>query len=246
MNLILNKKHELIADIILEEKETMLHLFVENPKEGIYFYRVKPGRTITQFTQIKEGHYSAKIAVNKELAEAINPMLDIIIISGETTLYSNAVPLVVDKSLIKLCTEYIENEHIYQLQKEIAILRKEIKQLTSGLATPELPALDKALLKKGMVYGVIDGNGNCGFTFIFNDSITTINGKKAVSKEMVLSSKDIKLQGTSQTIDDAVKGVLEACQSQSKRSSAMSEVIKIMNKDLTEIKLKLNEFLEEA
>lgn len=170
----------------------------------------------------------------------------IIMWNGNESKYTNSVPITIDKTSLQMSTinKSSKDIQIAELTKDIAELKKLIKTTLSGLVIKTLPEFDKKLLRKGMVLTCINDSGAVAFSQPFSDNITSINGKRAINKELEINARDINMD-TGKSINNAIVSLTKAVEELSKNLANVSAIVSAHTTDIANIKTLLLDYTGE-
>lgn len=159
------------------------------------------------------------------------------VFNGEEFVYGEPSALRVNQK--KISSKIRNKDEIKSLAHRIAEFERQLLIHTKQLVQPELPPLNKDIVKKGMVLTIIDDDGRSAFMFPFYDIIKEVNGIKAENQRLLLRAEDIPIGSTN--LDATMKKFLAWQEESTKNYNKLIETLSTLIGDFSKLK---SEFID--
>ena len=200
---------------------------------------------ITKVIQfIRQGDsYKARLILLEEDIPYINDnILYLNLIDNSLVKKTDKIKLIFDSPTVQLNVKRKISKEIQELTMKIKDLENQISNLTKNHRLMGLKLPDLSYIKKGMIPVAADDKGNFIAAYPFEDSINKINGLDSVSREILITAKDIPFDET-RSIADVMIALGLAINQVNLSVETLATLQQDLLAKLTEVELKLDEHL---
>lgn len=201
---------------------------------------------VIRFLSYGNNIFKAKLNLDNQIKQYL-PTSNFKLLVFDTGNYkqSNYIKLNFDLEKITFAANKSNADEIKGLYLKIAELESKLKHIVNGHILDSISINNKDYIKAGMILQALDDNGNFIATYPFADIVKEINGQKAVNSSIILDASMIQYN-QNKDIFTAISDVIKALQAINITVKSQSEVIKQLQDNINDVKIKLEKHLNDG
>lgn len=234
----LDKNNILTGSVFFKEQNNLVKIAMDIDNPCIYMANIyMDGKKIftKQLTKSSTQIYSVIIPYLKEfLEDEVDISISVTSQFNQEVSESNRVNLFIDKEAILLTLSDAKDEMLTNLTAEIALIKKDFQDAINCNFVNTIPGIDHSTIKKGMVPMAIQDGGPLVYSHQFLDSISSVNGKHGIGKEVILKAEDIQAD-SGLSIQECLEGIYTMANSNTENTNNLLGVINNINNRIADI-----------